>query len=43
MSDRWRIDHPDASLAELGALHEPPLTKHAVSGIIRRAKKWVAR
>lgn len=31
-----RIEHQQASLEELGALHEPPLTKDAVAGRIRR-------
>lgn len=31
-----RLAHRDASLEELGRLHEPPLTKDAVAGRIRR-------
>ncbi|MCL1907115.1 MAG: DNA-binding protein WhiA [Propionibacteriaceae bacterium] len=31
-----RIDNQQASLEELGALHEPPLTKDAIAGRIRR-------
>jgi cell division protein WhiA len=31
-----RIDHKQASLEELGQMHEPPLTKDAVAGRIRR-------
>ncbi|MDR0849284.1 MAG: DNA-binding protein WhiA [Propionibacteriaceae bacterium] len=31
-----RIGHQEASLEELGALHEPPLTKDAIAGRIRR-------
>lgn len=31
-----RIEHKQASLEELGQLHEPPLTKDAVAGRIRR-------
>ena len=33
---RLRIEHRQASLEELGKLHEPPLTKDAVAGRIRR-------
>jgi len=33
---RLRIEHKQASLEELGQLHEPPLTKDAVAGRIRR-------
>ncbi len=33
---RLRLEHRDASLEELGQLHEPPLTKDAVAGRIRR-------
>lgn len=35
-----RIDHPRATLAELAALHQPPITKDAVASVIRRAKGW---
>ena len=31
-----RAEHKQASLEELGQLHEPPLTKDAVAGRIRR-------
>jgi DNA-binding protein WhiA len=31
-----RIEHKQASLEELGAMHEPPLTKDAIAGRIRR-------
>jgi len=31
-----RLEHKQASLEELGALHEPPLTKDAIAGRIRR-------
>jgi DNA-binding protein WhiA len=31
-----RLDHKQASLEELGQLHEPPLTKDAIAGRIRR-------
>ncbi|MGI8577782.1 MAG: DNA-binding protein WhiA [Nocardioidaceae bacterium] len=31
-----RIEHKQASLEELGQLHEPPLTKDAIAGRIRR-------
>lgn len=33
-----RIDYPDATLSELAAMHEPPLTKHTVSAVLRRAR-----
>ena len=33
---RLRIEHKQASLEELGALSEPPLTKDAIAGRIRR-------
>lgn len=33
---RLRLEHKQASLEELGALHDPPLTKDAVAGRIRR-------
>ena len=33
---RLRIEHKQASLEELGALSDPPLTKDAVAGRIRR-------
>lgn len=33
---RLRLEHKQASLEELGALAEPPLTKDAVAGRIRR-------
>jgi DNA-binding protein WhiA len=31
-----RVEHKQASLEELGQLHEPPLTKDAIAGRIRR-------
>jgi DNA-binding transcriptional regulator WhiA len=31
-----RLEHKQASLEELGQLHEPPLTKDAIAGRIRR-------
>jgi len=31
-----RLEHKQASLEELGQLHQPPLTKDAVAGRIRR-------
>lgn len=31
-----RVEHRQASLEELGKLHDPPLTKDAVAGRIRR-------
>lgn len=33
---RLRIQHPDLSLDELGRLAEPPLTKNAIAGRLRR-------
>lgn len=33
---RLRIRHPDLSLEDLGRLAEPPLTKHAAAGRLRR-------
>jgi hypothetical protein len=33
---RLRLDHKQASLEELGQLHDPPLTKDAIAGRIRR-------
>lgn len=33
---RLRLDHRQASLEELGKLHDPPLTKDAIAGRIRR-------
>ncbi|WP_261861311.1 DNA-binding protein WhiA, partial [Mycobacterium montefiorense] len=33
---RLRIQHPDLSLEDLGRLAEPPLTKHAAAGRLRR-------
>jgi hypothetical protein len=34
---RLRIDNPELSMSELGALCDPPLSKDAVSGVLRRA------
>ena len=31
-----RLEHRNASLEELGTLHEPPVTKDAIAGRIRR-------
>ena len=36
LAGRLRIEHANASLEELGALAEPPMTKDAVAGRIRR-------
>ena len=36
MAGELRLEHKQASLEELGALHVPPLTKDAVAGRIRR-------
>jgi DNA-binding protein WhiA len=36
VAGRLRIAHREASLEELGQLHDPPLTKDAVAGRIRR-------
>ena len=33
---RLRLDHKQASLEELGALADPPMTKDAIAGRIRR-------
>ncbi|MBD4634386.1 DNA-binding protein WhiA, partial [Xanthomonas citri pv. citri] len=33
---RLRLEHRNASLQELGKVHEPPLTKDAIAGRIRR-------
>jgi DNA-binding protein WhiA len=35
-----RLDHPDATLAELGALHTPPIGKSAVSARMKRIEKF---
>jgi DNA-binding transcriptional regulator WhiA len=36
MAGALRLEHKQASLEELGALHDPPLTKDAIAGRIRR-------
>ena len=36
MAGKLRLEHKQASLEELGQLHEPALTKDAVAGRIRR-------
>ncbi len=36
VAGRLRVEHQQSSLEELGALHDPPLTKDAVAGRIRR-------
>ncbi len=36
IAGRLRIEHQQASLEELGSLHDPPLTKDAIAGRIRR-------
>ncbi|HWV27369.1 MAG TPA: DNA-binding protein WhiA, partial [Aeromicrobium sp.] len=36
MAGELRVEHRQASLEELGRLHEPPLTKDAIAGRIRR-------
>lgn len=36
MAGELRVTHREASLEELGQLHEPPLTKDAIAGRIRR-------
>jgi DNA-binding protein WhiA len=33
---RLRLAHPEASIAELAALADPPLTKDAIAGRLRR-------
>jgi DNA-binding protein WhiA len=36
MAGELRLKHKQASLEELGQLHEPPLTKDAIAGRVRR-------
>ncbi|HSI27219.1 MAG TPA: DNA-binding protein WhiA, partial [Aeromicrobium sp.] len=36
MAGVLRVEHRHASLEELGQLHDPPLTKDAIAGRIRR-------
>jgi DNA-binding transcriptional regulator WhiA len=36
MAGALRVEHRQASLEELGQLHDPPLTKDAIAGRIRR-------
>jgi DNA-binding transcriptional regulator WhiA len=36
MAGTLRVEHRQASLEELGQLHDPPLTKDAIAGRIRR-------
>ena len=36
LAGQLRLEHKQASLEELGALHDPPLTKDAIAGRIRR-------
>lgn len=36
LAGKLRLEHKQASLEELGQLHEPPLTKDAIAGRIRR-------
>ena len=36
MAGELRLEHRQASLEELGKLHDPPLTKDAIAGRIRR-------
>ena len=36
IAGRLRLEHKQASLEELGALADPPLTKDAIAGRIRR-------
>ena len=36
MAGELRVEHRQASLEELGQLHDPPLTKDAIAGRIRR-------
>jgi DNA-binding transcriptional regulator WhiA len=36
MAGELRLEHKQASLEELGQLHEPVLTKDAIAGRIRR-------
>jgi DNA-binding protein WhiA len=36
VAGRLRLDHPQASLDELGRLADPPMTKDTIAGRIRR-------
>ena len=36
MAGKLRLEHGDASLEELGRLAEPPISKDAIAGRIRR-------
>lgn len=36
VAGRLRMEHQQASLEELGALSDPPMTKDAIAGRIRR-------
>lgn len=36
---RLRIEHPDASLEQIGQMMSPPITKHAVAGRLARLSK----
>jgi DNA-binding protein WhiA len=36
LAGRLRLDHPQASLDELGQLADPPMTKDTIAGRIRR-------
>ncbi|MGA9693234.1 MAG: DNA-binding protein WhiA, partial [Pseudonocardiaceae bacterium] len=36
LAGQLRLDHPQASLDELGRLADPPMTKDAIAGRIRR-------
>ena len=36
IAGRLRVEHKQASLEELGHMHDPPLTKDAIAGRIRR-------
>jgi cell division protein WhiA len=36
IAGRLRMEHQQASLEELGALSDPPMTKDAIAGRIRR-------
>jgi len=38
VAGRLRLEHPQASLEQLGALADPPMTKDAVAGRLRRLR-----
>jgi len=40
---RLRLEHPDASLTELGRLATPPMTKDTIYGLLRRLVQLAER